>query len=229
MAGSAKPCAATFVGMRGVQEQLAVEQPHAGRRRIVPAYTLPEDAARSLAAATRYSQWRARARSEPVAPFGIDHDAAEQIIAAVLAEDPARAPADPRRRRAGCWQPMASRCGRGRSSPSADEAADAATRLGLPSVLQVRTARAQEQAGPTALRADLHDADAVRQAFASLVDRLGALPEDRFFVQAMSPPARCARYPRPRTPSSGPWSPSPQQRSDALQACPETSATASRR
>ena len=85
MAGSDKPCAATFVGMRGVHEQLAVEQPQAGPRRIVPAYTLPEDAARSLAAATRYSQWRARERGEPVAPDGIDHDAAQQIIRSVLA------------------------------------------------------------------------------------------------------------------------------------------------
>ncbi len=95
VAGADKPCAATFVGMRGVQERLAVEQPPQVKRRIVPAYSLPEDAARALAAATRYSQWRVRERGEAVAPQGVDHDAAQELIEAVLAILATRAAPDP--------------------------------------------------------------------------------------------------------------------------------------
>ena len=203
VAGQLKPCAAAFVGMRGVQEQLAVEQPRWGPRRIVPTYTLPEDAARALAAATRYTQWRARARSEPVSPFGIDHDAADEIIEAVLADDPngRRLTPDEARRLLAThgidlwpWEVVT----------TADEAVEAAGRLGLPSVLQVRTARGQEQAGPTGLRADLEDADDVREAFLSLADRMGALPDDWFVIQAMSPPGTMCSLSTTEDPMLGP-------------------------
>jgi acyl-CoA synthetase (NDP forming)/RimJ/RimL family protein N-acetyltransferase len=187
VADADKPCAATFVGMRGVHEQLAVEQPHRAPRRIVPSYSLPEDAARALAAATRYGQWRVREHGEPVAPQGIDHEAADQIIRGVLADSPTGRRLTPEETRRllvtygiQVWPWDTVRSG--------DEAAEAAERTGFPSVLQVRRALDHEQAGPNALRADLPDADAVRQAFASLTNRIGALPDERFIVQAMSPP-----------------------------------------
>ena len=184
---SDKPCAATFVGMRGVQEKLAVEHPEAARRRIVPAYSLPEDAARALAAATRYGQWRVRERGEPVAPGGIDHEATVAFIEGVLAQSPhgrRLTPEESRRLLAthgiDVWPWEVVR--------SADEAAESAGRLGFPAVLKVREPVGHLLDAPTGLRADLHDADAVRSAFTSLAGRIGARDDDRFLVQAMSPP-----------------------------------------
>ncbi|MGV1008503.1 MAG: GNAT family N-acetyltransferase [Dermatophilaceae bacterium] len=182
-----KPCASTFLGMRGVHEQLAVEHPERARRRIVPAYSLPEDAARALAAATRYGQWRMRARGEPLAPGGIDHDGAAELIEAVLAEAPhgRRLSREEARRLLAThgigvwpWEVV--------TSP--DEAAEAAERLGLPCVIKVHTPVEHLQDTQTGVRADLHDAEAVREAFTSLAGRLGARDDDRFVVQTMSPP-----------------------------------------
>ena len=92
-AGSAKPCAATFLGMRGVTGALSVKDvDEHGMRRVVPAYAMPEDAVRALAAATRYGEWRARDKGERVAPAGIDRRAAERLVDEVLAGSPAGRP-----------------------------------------------------------------------------------------------------------------------------------------
>src|SRR6478672_1843335 len=57
-AQSDKPCLATFLGMRGVTEALSDKEfDEHGRRRAVPAYSMPEDAVRALAAATKYGEW----------------------------------------------------------------------------------------------------------------------------------------------------------------------------
>ncbi len=182
-----KPCAATFLGMRGVVEQLAGDHTPGARMRAVPAYTLPEDAARALAEVTRYSQWRSRDRGRPVAPAGIDHDAADALLRDVLAAAPEgrRLSLEECQRLLGThgielwpWEVVR----------TADEAAGAAKRLGFPAVLTVRTPLTAQQEGPTGLRADLHTGDAVRAAFTSLENRIGAHPEDRFIVQSMSPP-----------------------------------------
>ena len=92
-AGSDKPCAATFLGMRGVTEALSGKDLDAhGVRRAVPAYSMPEDAVRALAAATRYGEWRARDKGERVAPAGIDRLAAERLVDGVIAGSPAGRP-----------------------------------------------------------------------------------------------------------------------------------------
>ena len=43
---------------------------HGGSTRAIPAYAMPEDAVRALAAATRYGEWRAKDHGTPVAPAG---------------------------------------------------------------------------------------------------------------------------------------------------------------
>jgi acyl-CoA synthetase (NDP forming)/RimJ/RimL family protein N-acetyltransferase len=58
-------------------------------RRAVPAYAMPEDAVRALAAATRYGQWRARDHGQLVEPSGMNLDAADRLVEKVLAETPA--------------------------------------------------------------------------------------------------------------------------------------------
>ena len=51
----------------------------------VPYYPFPEDAARSLALASRYAAWLAIPEEPVVAPAGIDHDRATAVIASALA------------------------------------------------------------------------------------------------------------------------------------------------
>lgn len=70
-----KPCVATFLGVRGSVEGL-------------PAYPMPEDAVRALAAATRYAQWRARDRGSRVAPSGVNRRTAHDVVESFLAGQP---------------------------------------------------------------------------------------------------------------------------------------------
>jgi acyl-CoA synthetase (NDP forming)/RimJ/RimL family protein N-acetyltransferase len=60
-AGSSKPIVATYLGMKGMPEDLRVTGPDgtAGAGSI-PSYPAPEDAVRALAYVTRYAQWRRR-------------------------------------------------------------------------------------------------------------------------------------------------------------------------
>ena len=88
--GSEKPCAATFLGMRGVDDGARTGDEHGRRRRApCPAYAMPEDAVRALAAATRYGavagQATAARRSPPPASTA---RVAEASSHAVLAGDP---------------------------------------------------------------------------------------------------------------------------------------------
>lgn len=184
---SEKPCAATFLGMRGVTESLAMPEEGGRRRRVVPAYGLPEDAVRALAAATRYGEWRSRQQGEPVDPTGVDDDAAGAIIARVLAANPDGRELTPSERMEllaaygiDLWT--------AETVHSADEAVEAAERCGYPVILKSRSPALRHQVGLGGIRADLVNADAVRQAFQSLTDRLGSFAGDPFAIQRMSPP-----------------------------------------
>ncbi len=183
---STKTCTATFLGMRGVTEQLALTSP-GSHRRVVPAYPMPEDAVRAVAAATRYAQWRSRDRGSLVAPVGIDRAAVDEILEGVLAQSPTgRAlTADE------CTRVLAAYgipLWPDETVETADEAVAAAERLGYPVILKVITPAVRHQVGVTAVRPDLASEDAVRDAHTSLVNRLGAFVADRFAVQRMSPP-----------------------------------------
>ncbi|GAA5162264.1 GNAT family N-acetyltransferase [Ornithinimicrobium tianjinense] len=72
-----KPCAATFLGMRGVT-------PGTG----VPAYPTPEDAVRALAAVTNYSDWLRADHGARVRPDGLNRRAAHDVIESALARVP---------------------------------------------------------------------------------------------------------------------------------------------
>ena len=94
---SDKTCVATFLGMSGVHEALEAETNGEAYRRVVPAYAMPEDAVRALAAATRYSEWRTKDRGDPVDPVDIDRAAAVELVEEVLADDARRSGPDPHR------------------------------------------------------------------------------------------------------------------------------------
>lgn len=185
-ARSEKPCAATFLGMRGVTEALAVSS-GPGPKRVVPAYPLPEDAVRALAAATRYGQWRARDHGELIAPEGIDRDAASELIDAVLAEHPdGRSLTFEESRRVLATYGI--RLWPRRIVRTATEAVAAARELGYPVILKTVSPAMRHQVGVSGVRPDLAGAEAVAAAHESLTSRLGDFAEDQFAVQRMSPP-----------------------------------------
>ncbi len=177
-----KPCLTTFLGIQGVSEVLA----GGDAREVVPSYSMPEDAVRSLAAATRYAQWLGRQSDELVMPDGIDHDKVASIIANVLERTPQGRPLDPVETAEllaaygiTVWP----------STPvnSASEAVAAAERIGYPVVLKSTSPVVRIQP-ISSVRADLTTADAVAEAFRSLDERLAPIGANTFVVQKMAEP-----------------------------------------
>ncbi len=184
---SDKPCAATFLGMRGVTEQLAqaAQECDGVRRRVVPAYPMPEDAVRAVAAATRYAEWRARDRGTPVAPDGIDRTAAAELIERVLAEGGRTLTAGETTRLLAAYGIV---LWPHRVVHTAHEAVAAAERLGYPVILKTLSPALRHEVGVGGVRPDLQNRDAVQQAYESLEQRLGPYAEDGFAIQSMSHP-----------------------------------------
>ncbi len=184
---SDKTCVATFLGMSGVHEALEAETTGEAYRRVVPAYAMPEDAVRALAAATRYSEWRTKDRGDPVDPVDIDRAAAVELVEEVLADAPdgrALTRTEIRRLLAAygitVWE--------ARLVDSADEAVAAADALGYPVILKTTSPVLRHQPGGTGVRLDLTGPDAVRTAVLSVRSRLGPIAEGSFLVQRMAPP-----------------------------------------
>jgi acyl-CoA synthetase (NDP forming)/GNAT superfamily N-acetyltransferase len=183
--GADKPCLATFLGMRGVLERLSGER--AGSRTVVPAYAMPEDAVRALAAATRYAEWRARDRGVPVHPSGVDREAAEALVDRVLAQAP-----EGRRLDAGEVSELLAAYGvqLWRSVPvsTVEEAVAAAEELGYPVVVKSVAPVLRHQPGLSGIRVDLRTAAQLREAFAGLDERLAPMAANSYVVQRMATP-----------------------------------------
>jgi acyl-CoA synthetase (NDP forming)/RimJ/RimL family protein N-acetyltransferase len=192
---SGKTCVATFLGMSGVHEALEAESPESGSdpgsgdayRRIVPVYEMPEYAVRALAAATRYSQWRAKDRGQPVDPVDIDRTAAAKLVEEILADAPDGRPlsgSETSRLLAAygihVWE--------SRLVNTADEAVAAADALGYPVILKTTSPVLRHQPGVSGIRADLTGPEAVRTALDSIRARLGVIAQGSFLVQRMAPP-----------------------------------------
>ncbi len=195
--GSGKPCGATFLGMVGVTDALSGgDQDVAGsppdgagrsQRRAIPAFAMPEDAVRALAAATRYGQWRARERGGPVDPAGLDLAAAESLIEGVLADSPEGrrlTPAETVTLLAAygvkLWPAI--------PVTTADEAIAAAEQLGYPVVVKSVSPAVRHQPGQAAMHVDLRSEASVRDSFEALSARLTPLNADEFVVQRMATP-----------------------------------------
>lgn len=152
----------------------------------MPSYAVPEDGVRALAAATRYGEWRATDRGAPVLPEGIDRAAAEQLVDRVLHASPDGRPLTPPEVHellaaygVDVWPHTPVR--------SADEAVRVADQLGYPVVVKSVSPLVRTQP-VTAVRVDLTNADAVRDAFLSLDERLAPLHANRLVVQRMAVP-----------------------------------------
>lgn len=198
-----KPVVATFLGMRGVAP--------GGH---LPTYPLPEDAVRALVAATRYARWRAQDPGERVNPDRVNRRAAHDLVETALAGrrgpgGPATRPGRPPPELDGSataellaaygievWpvQPVA----------SADEAARAATALGLPAVVKPLNDTVRHQSGLPYLRADLRTQREVAGAFEALREVLDPLGVDELAVQRMAPPGVTVQITSAEDPLFGP-------------------------
>jgi len=190
-AKSEKPCAATFLGMRGVTETLSggpdADSDDRRPRRAIPAYSMPEDAVRALAAATRYGQWRARERGEPVQPSGLDRAAAEDLIESVLTDAPAGRALTPTEAQTllaaygvEVWPTLPAK--------TPDAAVAAAEQLGYPVVLKSISPDVRHQPQLAGIRVDLRTEASVRESFDSLSSRLSPIDAAMLVVQRMATP-----------------------------------------
>ena len=187
---SEKPCGATFLGMVGLTEALSGDRGDFGDRlpgRAVPAYAMPEDAVRALAAATRYGQWQARERGELVEPTGLDLAAAERLVEGVMADAPAGRVLTPTEAQTllaaygvTLWPTI--------SVTTAAEAVAAAEQIGYPVVIKSTSPVVRHQPGQAAIHADLQNKASVRDSFKALSARLSPLDAAAFVVQRMGTP-----------------------------------------
>jgi len=76
-----KPIVACFLGMLGVQEQLAGTS-------VVPTYPTPEEAVRALAAVTWYGSWRRRDPGLKMDLKGIEKSAARRFVEEIVEQSP---------------------------------------------------------------------------------------------------------------------------------------------
>jgi acyl-CoA synthetase (NDP forming) len=181
-----KPCVATFLGMRGVEGGLTYDDPR-GVTRSVPSYVMPEDAIRALTAVTRYGQWQSRDRGTQVAPVGIDRDRVETLLNDVCRQSPGGRPLT----RAEATELLAAygiRVWPAIPVRTVDQAVAAAEELTFPVILKSTSPIVRHQPGLVGVRGDLVDAEDVREAFASLSERLGPMAADSFVVQRMAVP-----------------------------------------
>jgi acyl-CoA synthetase (NDP forming)/GNAT superfamily N-acetyltransferase len=183
---SDKPCVATFLGMRGVVERLSGRTSD-GREEVVPAYTMPEDAVRALAAATQYAAWRARDHGVPVRPVGIDRGAAEALVDAVLegAPEGRRLTLEEVTRLLGAygielWGSV--------PVTSVDDAVEAAERIGYPVVVKSVAPLVRHSPGLSGIRVDLRNESQLRDAYEALNEWLAPLSANTFVVQRMATP-----------------------------------------
>ncbi|MGG5258880.1 GNAT family N-acetyltransferase [Phycicoccus avicenniae] len=184
-AASEKPCVATFLGLRGVDDGHSSLKGTGGETRAIPVYAMPEDAVRALASATRYGQWRSRDQGTPVAPVGINRRIAEDVVGTVLSVSPAG-------RRLTHDEATALLAAYGvdvwgqHEVDTVEDAVAAADRLGYPVVLKSVAPMVRHQGGSGGVRVDLVNEQEVRSAWASLSERLAPLQADRFVVQKMA-------------------------------------------
>lgn len=168
---SDKPCAATFLGMRG----LPTVGPAPGvevRQRAVPVYGMPEDAVRALAAATRYALWRSRDPGQPLPTPGIDVPAAQQVIDTVLEDEPAGR-ALTVAESSDLLQAYGIRLWTSHTVRTCEAALAAADDVGYPVVLKATTPALRHQPGHAGLRLDLTSPKGLQRAWQSLVEAVG--------------------------------------------------------
>ena len=187
--GGEKTCVATFLGMRGVTDALSPRPSGDGHvaERSVPAYPTPEDSVRALAAATRYGQWRRRDPGERVAPGGLNRERAHRIVERLTPVDPD-----------GVWlgdddaadllDAYGIRLWPAHAVVDADDALEAAHRLGYPVALKATAEHLRHRADLGGVRLDIAGDGELLDDLTEMRKQLaGAGGEAGLVVQAMTP------------------------------------------
>lgn len=171
-ATSAKPVLATFMGAQG-SVPLAP----------IPSYIFPESAAVALSRVTHYGEWLRKPTIEPPCLAGFDRDRARAVV-----EDALRSGSE--------WvspdaaQQLLQSCGIGVApavvAHSADEAAAAAARIGLPVAVKALGRSLVHKTELGGVRLGVANEQAVREVFADFATRLGDRLEGVLVQQMVS-------------------------------------------
>jgi acyl-CoA synthetase (NDP forming) len=186
----------TFLGMPGVPEALRVPE----GRGSVPSYPTPEDAVRALAAATTYARWRSTPAGHTVVPSGLDVRGARRRVADLLGDREEAVPDH------GALAQLLACYGitlwEAAPVATADEAVDAADRLGYPVALKALAPHLRHRRELGGVRLDIDDAGEMRTAYTALRERLGDVGP--FAVQRMAPTGVACRLATVEDPLFGP-------------------------
>ncbi|RZS82989.1 acyl-CoA synthetase (NDP forming) [Motilibacter rhizosphaerae] len=183
-----KTTVSTFLGIRGVPEQLRGEPDGAlPPRGSVPSYPTPEEAVRALVAASRYAAWRRKPRGT-VAELDVDAAGARELVEARLAA----ADGDGRVRLAHDDAARLLACYGVRVEPTVfvstvGEAVAAARRLGYPVVLKTAVPALRSRPDLSDVRLDLADSSALVRAWSELRTSLGEGAVRDAILQRMAP------------------------------------------
>ncbi|MFV0463258.1 MAG: GNAT family N-acetyltransferase [Nostocoides sp.] len=184
-----KPLVATFLGMRGVDggTQAVDRRAEDPGGHSLPVYAMPEEALRAMAAAVDYAQWLSRDKGVPVAPLGVDREAAQTITEQVLVDAPQGRVLTEEETEA-ILAAYGIRLWRRAAVNDVEQALTAAQDLGYPVVLKSTSPLVKHRPGGAGIRTDLDSPSALHAAWLSLHDRLPALAAQRLVVQRMAPP-----------------------------------------
>lgn len=187
-AASAKPVVSTFLAMEGVPDLLRrTDAEGSPARGSIPSFPSPEEAARALAAVTRYAEWRRAPAGEVPRMPDVSPGRAHQVVSRVLDNRPGGGRMDRQTvaELLSCYGIDLVPC-----HPVADAAGAlaAAADLGYPVALKAQAPALRHRADLGAVRLDLASPDELRQAFEALDQRLGGARAASLVVQPMAPP-----------------------------------------
>lgn len=190
-AGSGRATVACLLGLHGATPALTAVDAD-GRSWTVPAYTTPEDAVLALGQAARYAGWRGADQGQPVHPAGADTRAARRAVARWLeAAGPGLSADLDAAQTAELLAFVGIDVLTAVPVTSADEAVEAARRIGWPVALKTTVAALRHRADLGGVRLDVNseaelraDVVQVRALAAAHVAEPGSAPLE---VQAMAP------------------------------------------
>lgn len=203
-----KTVVSTFLGIRGVPEQLRAIVPGSdpsarASRRAVPSYTTPEDAVRALAAVTRYAQWRAKPAGTVPALTGLDEPAARGLVDQVLGAHPSGRALE-QAEIADLLAAYGVQLWPAVPVSTPGEAIAVADQLGYPVALKTIDPSLRHRVDLGAVRLDLGDPDDVEEAFEVLCE-LMAPRSPCLVVQRMAPPGVAVAVTSAEDPLLGPY------------------------
>ncbi|QOD04914.1 GNAT family N-acetyltransferase [Pseudarthrobacter sp. BIM B-2242] len=202
-AAAGKPVIAAFTGI--LDASIYVEGMVGSEGRAVPCFSNPGAAVAALAAVVRYSEWLARDPGHFVEPAGCDPESADALLDDLLrdvhgAELKALDPASTASLLAHYGIPVLPSA----RFDSADEAVEAAERLGWPVALKTTDPSLRHRLDLGGVRLDIEDADSLRRNIAQMRRALAPYGSSSLEVQSMAPVGQACTFRAIEDPLLGP-------------------------